>query len=62
MREIGAACVRYGYRKIPVLLEREGFELSKKESGAPIVSGGRPDATVPHANEERGQRARLELR
>lgn len=30
MREIAAARVRYGYRKIRVLLQREGFELSKK--------------------------------
>jgi putative transposase len=30
MREIAAARVRYGYRKIRVMLLREGFELSKK--------------------------------
>ena len=30
VREIAAARVRYGYRKIRVLLQREGFELSKK--------------------------------
>jgi len=30
MREIAAARVRYGYRKIRVMLQREGFELSKK--------------------------------
>src|SRR5690242_2523465 len=30
MREIAAARVRYGYRKIRVLLQREGFEVSKK--------------------------------
>ena len=30
MREIAAARVRYGYRKIRVLLQREGFQLSKK--------------------------------
>jgi len=30
MREIAAARVRYGYRKIRVLLQREGFTLSKK--------------------------------
>jgi putative transposase len=30
MREIAAARVRYGYRKIRVLLQREGFALSKK--------------------------------
>ena len=30
MREIAGARVRYGYRKIRVLLQREGFEVSKK--------------------------------
>jgi putative transposase len=30
IREIAAARVRYGYRKIRVLLQREGFEVSKK--------------------------------
>ena len=30
MREIAAARVRYGYRKIRVLLQRESFDLSKK--------------------------------
>lgn len=30
MREIAAARVRYGYRKIRVMLQREGFTLSKK--------------------------------
>ena len=30
MRELAAARVRYGYRKIRVLLQREGFQLSKK--------------------------------
>ena len=30
MREIAAARVRYGYRKIRVLLQREGFDVSKK--------------------------------
>jgi transposase InsO family protein len=30
MRELAAARVRYGYRKIRVLLQREGFALSKK--------------------------------
>lgn len=30
MRELAAARVRYGYRKIRVLLQREGFQVSKK--------------------------------
>lgn len=30
MHEIASARVRYGYRKIRVLLQREGFEVSKK--------------------------------
>lgn len=43
MREIAAARVRYGYRKIRVMLQREGVELSKKvvyrlyrEEGLPL--------------------------
>ena len=29
MREIAASRIRYGYRKIRVMLQREGFNVSK---------------------------------
>ena len=41
IREIAQSRVRYGYRKIRVLLNREGWRVGKV-SGVPAVQGRRP--------------------
>ena len=60
MREIAAARVRYGYRKIRVMLQREGFELSKKvvyrlyreEELSPVAAADAGDACDPIAGQK----------
>jgi hypothetical protein len=60
MREIAVARVRYGCRKIRVLLQREGFEVSKKvvyrvyrEEGLSLRYG--PEARDPSVRWQRRQ-------
>ena len=39
MREIAKTRVRYGYRRIHVLLKREGWQLGKNQAYATLIDG-----------------------